>query len=211
MFFFCIFAETHCQKRLLDKSPYQQKEPLLHIAEGEREAFSALFHLHTDRLYTYILKITKSDIWAEELVRDVWTQVWLNRRKIFTLEDPVPYLHRMARNRSLDWIRRHKLELKWQYYLQRSLDNNVADATSDQIDHDHAYRLVQQAIHILPEQRKRIFELRYRLDLSYEQIGAELQISKNTVRNQVVSALRSIREHLRQHGDLLLFLICCYS
>ncbi len=62
-----------------------------------------------------------------------------------------------------------------------------------QIDHDQAYRLVQEAIHVLPEQRKRVFELRYRLGCSYEQIGEELQISKNTVRNQVVSALRSIR------------------
>lgn len=180
------------------------------MAEQEQEAFSSLFHLHTDRLYTYILKITKSDIWAEELVRDVWAQVWQNRRKIFALEDPVPYLNRMARNRSLDWLRRNKLELKWQYYLQRSLDTNCADTTTEQIDHDHAYRLVQEAIHVLPQQRKRIFELRYRLGHSYDQIGAELQISKNTVRNQVVSALRSIREHLRQHGDLMLYFICCW-
>jgi RNA polymerase sigma-70 factor (family 1) len=195
---------------LLDKPRYQEKELFQHTAEEDKEAFSALFHLHTDNLYTYILKITKSDIWAEELVRDVWTQVWLHRRKILALADPVAYLHRMARNRSLDWIRRNKLELKWQYYVQRSLDHNGVDTTAEQIDHDQAYRLVQEAIHVLPEQRKRVFELRYRLGCSYEQIGEELQISKNTVRNQVVSALRSIREHLRQHGDLLLYLIWCF-
>ncbi len=160
--------------------------------------------MHTDNLYAYILKITKSDFWAEELVQDVWTQVWLNRRKIATLEDPVAYLHRMARNRSLDWIRRNKLELTWQYYLQRHMES-AADTTTEQIAHDQVHRLVQEAIHALPEQRKRIFELKYRSGFSYEQIGAVLQISKNTVRNQMVSALRSIREHLQQHGDLLLF------
>ncbi|MBX2924342.1 MAG: sigma-70 family RNA polymerase sigma factor [Chitinophagaceae bacterium] len=194
---------------MLDKPTYHEKKLFEHIAEGDEEAFAVLFHLRTDSLYTYILKITKSDIWAEELVQDVWTQVWLNRRKLSTLEDPVSYLHRIARNRSLDWIRRNKLELKWLYYLQRNLHNDGADTTAQRIDHDQAQRLVQKAIHALPERRKRIIELKYRLGCSYEQIGAELQISKNTVRNQIVSALRSIRDHLRQHGDLLLYLICC--
>jgi len=198
--------------RLLDKPRYQEKELFLHTAEEDQEAFSALFHLHTDSLYSYILKITKSDIWAVELVRDVWTQVWLHRRKILALPDPVAYLHRMARNRSLDWIRRNKLALKWQYYVQRSLGTDGVDTTAEQVDHNQVYRLVQEAIHALPEQRKRIFELKYQLGCSYEEIGAELQISKNTVRNQVVSALRFIREHLRRHGDLLLCLIwCCFS
>ncbi len=82
----CVFFLHFCIKRfpgrLLDKPRYQEKELFQHTAEEDKEAFSALFHLHTDNLYTYILKLQNQIIWAEELVRDVWTQVWLHRRKI---------------------------------------------------------------------------------------------------------------------------------
>lgn len=185
---------------------YNEKELLLRIAEGDEQAFSVFFHTYTDQLYTYILKITKSETWAEELVQDVWTQVWLNRQEMAALEKPISYLYRMARNRSLDWIRRNKLELKWQYYISIHLVDDGHDTTAELVDYENTRRLFEEAVSKLPPQRKLIFELKHRTGLSYEEIAGNLKISRHTVRNQIVSALQFIREYLRKNGDVLLSL-----
>lgn len=183
-----------------------EKELLRRVAAGDEQAFSVFFYAYTDQLYAYILKITKSETWAEELVQDVWAQVWLNRQEMAALDNPVSYLYRMARNRSLDWIRRNKLELKWQYYISIHLVDDRQDTTTERVDYENTRRLFEEAVSKLPPQRKLIFELKHKTSLSYEEIAAKLGISKHTVRNQIVSALQFIREYLRRYGDVLLSL-----
>lgn len=176
---------------------------LLRMAAGDQWAFADFVALHSGSLYSYIIKITKSDYWAEELVQDVWLRVWEARAEFALLENPIGYLHRMAQNRSLDWIRKHHRQLKAQYIISQQLsdaDNRVnhSDSIIEQADYERTKRLLEEAIADLPAQRKRIFELRQK-NLSYEQIAVKLDISKNTVRNQMVHALQALRTYLQKH------------
>lgn len=180
-------------------------ELLLRIAEGDEQAFAAFVWKHTDGIYSYILKITKSDHWAEELVQDVWLQVWQLGQDFARLDNPMSYLYRMAQNRSIDWIRRNKRELKAQYFLQQQMTPQTENTIFQKADYDNTRRLLQAGIDALPAQRRRVFELK-QAGLSYDEIAAELNISKNTVRNQMVSALQALRTLLQQHGEGL-FLI----
>ncbi|NLR80137.1 RNA polymerase sigma factor [Chitinophaga eiseniae] len=185
-----------------------ERELLLRIAQNNENAFADFVLRHTDRLYSYILKITKSEQWAEELVQDVWMQVWLARKDFALLENPLGYLHRMAQNRALDWIRRNKRDLKIQYFLQQQLNTDLVNPIIEKVDYDNITQLLHQSITQLPPQRRRIFELK-QSGLSYEEIATQLKISKNTVRNQMVSALCTLREYLKQH-EVGLFLFFCY-
>jgi RNA polymerase sigma-70 factor (ECF subfamily) len=190
---------------LFNHVPYQDRELLSRIAAGDERAFADFVWKHTDGIYSYILKITKAEHWAEELVQDVWVQVWAARQEFAVLEQPLSYLYRMAQHRSLDWIRRNKRELKAQYLIQQQLQPRAENAVSEKIDYENTRRLLLKAIDELPAQRKRIFELK-QSGLSYEEISATLHISKNTVRNQMVSALHSLRTFLQQDGEWLLLL-----
>ncbi|BAV05374.1 RNA polymerase sigma-70 factor, ECF subfamily [Filimonas lacunae] len=182
---------------------YEQKEQLLQVAAGNERAFADFMLAHSDRLYSYILRITKNDHWAQELVQDVWLQVWLARAVFAQLDNPVAYLNRMAQNRSIDWIRRNKRELKAQYIIQQQQQSPVLNTAAENVDLETTRKLLQQAIESLPAQRRRIFEMKQE-GLSYDEIAAALHISKNTVRNQMVSALHTLRTFLQEHGDVLL-------
>lgn len=194
--------------RLSNHLTYHDRELLSRIANGEERAFAEFAWRHTDGLYAYILKITKSDQWAEELVQDVLVQVWLARKEFALLENPLAYLYRMAQNRSLDWIRRNKRELKAQYLIQQQLTPHAANTTAEKTDYENTRKLLVAGVEALPAQRRRIFELK-QSGLSYEEIAAKLDISKNTVRNQMVSALQALRSFLQQYGEQL-FLLFCY-
>ena len=171
------------------------------MAKGDEQAFSAFIYQHTDSIYSYVLRITRSEQWAEEIVQDIWLQVWMAREYIAGLDNPMGYLYKMAQNRSLDWIRRNKRELQLQYQLGQHLTPVSYDPASEKAGADKISQLLTKGIQELPPQRKQVFELRL-AGLNYEQIAAEMGISKNTVRNQVVSALASLRELLRKNGEL---------
>ena len=188
---------------------YQEKEQLSGIAAGDERAFADFMLAHSDRLYSYILRVTKNDYWAQELVQDIWLQVWLARAAFAQLENPVAYLNRMAQNRCIDWIRRNKRELKAQYIIRQQQQQPVMNSAVENADFETTRKLLQQAMERLPAQRRRIFEMKQE-GLSYDEIAAALHISRNTVRNQMVSALHTLRTFLQEHGDVLLIFFCFF-
>lgn len=187
-----------------EDAPHEQKMLLLRMANGDEQAFTSFVQKHTGNIYSYILRITKSEEWAEELVQDVWVQVWHAREQFAALDNPLGYLHRMAQHRTLDWLRKHKRALKAQYLIHQQFSVECVNSLEEKTDYEHTKRILDKAIAQLPPQRKRIFELRQQ-HLNYDQIAATLMISKNTVRNQMVSALHTLREYLQTH-QIILFL-----
>jgi len=193
--------------QLLNQVPYQERELLSRIAAGDERAFADFVWTHTDGIYSYILRITKSEHWAEELTQDVWVQMWAARQHFALLENPMAYLYRMAHNRSLDWIRRNNRELKAQYLIQQHLQPQAENNIAEKSDYENTHRLLLKAIEELPQQRKKIFALK-QSGLSYDEIAAALNISRNTVKNQMVSALHALRSFLQQHSEVVVLLFC---
>lgn len=173
------------------------------MAADDETAFAEFMWQYTDALYGYILKFTKTDHWSEELVQDVWLQVWQARKEFAGLDYPIAYLYRIAQNRCIDWIRRNKRELKAQYLIQQHLGGQAENSFLEKSDFENTRRLLLAGLEALPPQRRRVFELKLS-GMSYEQIAAEMGIAKNTVKNQMVSALQSLRAQLGEHGDGLM-------
>ena len=191
---------------MMDQSVRDDKELFILAARGNVDAFTKLFNTYSEVLYSYVIKILKSDIWAEEIVQEVWTQVWLKKEEIGEMDNPVGYIHRMASNKTIDWIRRNRLDLKAQYHLALESSQLNKNITQEQMDFNNSTESIRTAINNLPEQRKKVFQLKYLEGLSYDEIALHLQISKNTVRNQMVKALQAVRDHLKANDNLVIFL-----
>jgi RNA polymerase sigma-70 factor (ECF subfamily) len=78
----------------------------------------------------------------------------------------------------------------------------LRNSSVDELIAKEIARLHDQAIGLLTPHQKIIFQLSREEELTYEQIAEQLGISKNTVRNQMTSALRTIREYLTDHPDI---------
>jgi RNA polymerase sigma factor (sigma-70 family) len=123
-----------------------EKDLYAQIAGGNEQAFNQFFLLHTDALLGYLLKITKSDIWAEELIQEVWVQFWTNRSHISQLENPLSYLYTIARNKAFDWIRKNKTELKWMMSNHFQAENPHQNLTEQQFSFKQLQEVVQSAV-----------------------------------------------------------------
>jgi len=171
------------------------------------QAFSTLFQIYSKALYWHALKLMHSEFWAEELVQDAFVQLWMKRSSLSDIENPSAYLFRIVANKALDRIRRHELEIKMQYVAANALHNVTGEAPGKQDGWDSIKELLNTAVERLPDQRKRIYQLKYKEGYSYEEIAEKLSISKHTVRNHMAKALEDIRSFLLEHRDFLLLLL----
>jgi RNA polymerase sigma-70 factor (family 1) len=185
---------------------HNSKELFVRIAAGDGEAFSELFRIYFEQVKRNATKVLKSEFWAEEIVQEVFMQVWTNRDKLNQIEVPASYLFKITANRCIDRIRRQELGIKMQYLVSRVLHKEENSFQENLYDLDHTERLIKEAIQLLPAQGKLVFELHRNEGLSYQEISTHLQISRNTVRNHMVTNLNSIRSYLREKGQIYLLL-----
>ncbi len=119
----------------------------------------------------------------------------MNRDRLAGIDNPEGYIYKIAANLTLDHFRKLEMEHKILNRLQ-TVKVNTADASAQSvIDLRETQKIIDQAVHRLPQQRKLIYTMRQN-GMSYDEIAAKLGLSANTVRNQLISAGKFIRGYL---------------
>ncbi|SEW51615.1 RNA polymerase sigma factor [Chitinophaga arvensicola] len=173
------------------------------IKEGDAEAFRILFERHWEGLYAFAWKRLKSRQDAEDVVQHVFMKIWE---------------HRSARN----------IQLSIQAYLYRSVYYEVIAALkniaggSEEISSVTEYtlpvfssvleklsladlnELINKEVSNLPERMQQIYKLSREEDYSVKAIAEELNLSEQTVKNQLTMALSRLRKPVFESVLLLL-------
>ena len=74
-----------------DCSQYNEKALLAEVAAVDECAFRKLFDLNKERFYTVVLKMTRSDEEAEDIVQDVFMHIWTTRAVLVNIDNPSSY------------------------------------------------------------------------------------------------------------------------
>ncbi len=163
------------------------------IAEYEDAvAYKKLFLLFFLPLKSFSYSILKSNESAEEVVSDVFVEIWARRKQLLEIENLKMYLYISVRNASL------RLLQKIQKTKTLSLDDlDVTFATADlsAVDSIISRELVNKielTIEQLPPQCKVIYKLAKEDRLKYKDIAELLSISVKTIDNQLATALKKI-------------------
>jgi RNA polymerase sigma-70 factor (ECF subfamily) len=84
---------------------FDDSELLARLRQGDEEAFSALFYTYKDKLYDFILGLTRSEHEAEDGVQDVFMKIWQNRSRLADVDNLNAYLYGIARHQIIDAVR----------------------------------------------------------------------------------------------------------
>lgn len=182
--------------------PYEEKEVLEQITEGDEQAFASLFHHYAPKLHSYLTGFTKSETTAEELVQNAFIRIWLHRDQLATLENPSAWIYRVASNEAFNFLKRQNLE-------RRVMENaGAAEALShDDVAYNELKRNISEAVAALPEKRRRIWQLAREEGMKPAMISKELGISVHTVKNTLAEAQRNIRDFLTARGLWMLAIL----
>ncbi|HRO47998.1 RNA polymerase sigma-70 factor [Agriterribacter sp.] len=157
--------------------------------------FTDIFKRHEYKLYTLALALTKSDQYAKDIVQDVFMKLWEHRNHIHTIANMDAWLYRLTENKVIDFLRKTAADKRLRDALWMNMQH-MMNETEETISSREYKQVIEKAINHLPPQRKRIYRLSKEQGLNYCQIAHELDISRHTVKNQLSSALRAVRNFL---------------
>lgn len=185
---------------------YKEQELLYRLAGGSEEAFTDIFNLYRSKIYSVALNYLKSSALAEEIVQDVFLKLWLKRSDLLPVERLDAYLFIMARNIIFDRIKKlsYQAEAETRLFSQEPIIND----TEYRVREHEFEQFVQEAINMLPQQQKRVYQLAKIEGFSHEQIAEQMQLSRLTVKTHMAKALQFIRKYL--NARLGVFLAICF-
>ncbi|MDE5678549.1 MAG: RNA polymerase sigma-70 factor [Phocaeicola sp.] len=174
------------------------------------EIYSAYFPGMLRFACTYI--INKEE--AENVVQDIFVYLWENRSLLKEIHSPQSFLFTLVKRRSIDFLRR-KLSAS---YREGSLDEvenheyqyklySLEAFDETKLSDEDMGRFLREAIERLPEKCRRIFIESKLNNRKYQEIADEMGLSVQTVKNQVMIAVRKLREDLKDYLPFLVFLI----
>jgi len=179
---------------------------LARIVKGDQQAFSQLYDHTSTLLYTLALRILGSREEADELLQDVYLEVW---RKVSRYDagrgTPVAWLITLTRSRAIDRLRARAARGQ---QAMTSLDQNAATQVRDsgpspfETQADQELRLaIGTAITSLPSAQQQAIELAYYEGLSHMEIAARLNQPLGTVKTRIKLGMSKLRETLRHCWD----------
>lgn len=181
-----------------DQSLYDEQKLLRLAAAGDENAFAWIFETHRQRLFTYLLRITKSVVVAEDILVDVFMKLWIGQKMLTRIENLEGFLHKVAYNKAMNFfsttVRHARLQ---QVYAQR-ISDQPERTLEDWVIDEECRRILHDAVNQLPTRRKLIYTLSREQGLTHDEIAHALNLSRNTVKNSIMTATRSISEYLRK-------------
>ena len=97
-------------------------------------------------------------------------------------------------------------QLRYELRNKKLIAGNIdeADDLGELLDARFAQSLIDEAVALLPARRKQVFLLSRREGLTRQEIAVRLNISENTVRNQLSEAIAFVQDYLRNKGGLII-------
>lgn len=176
-----------------------EKELLHQLKRGNQPAFETIFNTYYAPLCLFAKQFLDDDDQAEEIIQDLFVNIW-SKRKELKIESSVKYyLFRSVKNHCLNLIQHHKIREK---HAQKVKDDFVYRIKES----DYYYEVglsqkIEESIESLPEKRKQIFKLSRQEGLKYKEIAVHLNLSVKTVETQMGLALKQLREKLNDYKD----------
>lgn len=186
----------------MEQNPlYNEVELLQLVAGGDERAFSAVVDRYAPVVYSQLLIYLKDVQRAEEVSQDIFMAIWRNREKLPGMDNFPGYLYVSTRNKILTVVKERVLATEEP--PEDRLHSLLTDPASA-MELKELMEGVRRGIDLLPTRRKEVFMLSRQENLTYEEIGARLGLSRNTVKEHISEALAFLRDYLNRGMDVVL-------
>ncbi len=168
------------------------------IQSGDITSFEKLFHRFYSGLFGYAQSLVGKGEIAEEIVQDVFYNVWKNRESLKITKSWQSYLYRAVYNNSMMFLRKSRREFPFEFGITPEHEMETADP-SQLMQYNELSELVSRTLEALPERTREIFRLNRQEGLKYTEIADRLSISVKTVEANMGKALKALRNSMEKY------------
>jgi RNA polymerase sigma-70 factor (ECF subfamily) len=168
---------------------------MVQVAASDVAALDELVRRFWGPLTAYASRMLGDRDAGKDVAQTAIIRLW-QRRVEWRAGSVRAYLIRLTRNLCLDDARRNDVRTRLSHAVRDAL-SPASPTPADTLDEEELRLAVDQAIQALPPRRREVFILAYLQGLSYNEIAETLGISPSTVSNQLVAAVKELRERCR--------------
>ncbi|KQC00672.1 RNA polymerase sigma factor [Pedobacter sp. Hv1] len=174
------------------------------LKKDDRSAFTEIYNRYAKSLTSFAVSNYKlfdlTD--ASDVLHDLFTWLWTERRKIEITGSLKNYLFTAIRNRIIDHIRKNSSKQRYAAFLQ-ALEESYAHSALQHLEAKDLQQFLENSLAQLSPRVQEIYNLSRKEHLSIKEIAERLAISEQTVKNQLTAALNYLKKSL----PLLTFLL----
>ncbi|MCK5209701.1 MAG: RNA polymerase sigma-70 factor [Cyclobacteriaceae bacterium] len=165
--------------------------------EDDQRAFRFLFDYYYPKLINYSRYLLESKSAADEVISNVFIGIWNNRTSINKIEKFDSYVFRSVKNKCLSYLRdMHRLQFEELNIEDSKLIKSVRSPESALINEELREEILK-ALDNLPPRCRLVFELIKQDGFKYKEVAELLDVSVNTVENQMGTAMSKLRAKLK--------------
>lgn len=179
------------------------------LHKRDLEAFNIIYNKYWSELLSIALKRLEDLATCEEIVQDVFIELWQSTSKI-EIRNLEAYLNTCVKFKVFQVYKKHK---KNQSFIEENGSLSVFQEAyeNDEFSQKDLISLIEEWIAHLPQKRKEIFKMRYLDGLSVKEISEVTDNSQSTIKSHITVSISKLRKVITQHFLLLILILYTYK
>ena len=168
------------------------------IADGDKRAMQVLYARHNVRVFRFIVRLTNNQSLAEDLVSEVFLDVWRQAEGFEAKSQVSTWLLAIARYKALSALRRRTDE-----HLDDQMAATIEDTADDpetQINTKDRNAIVQKCLIQLSPAHREVIDLVYYHEKSVDEVARIVGVPAATVKTRMFYARNKMADLLKQAG-----------
>jgi RNA polymerase sigma-70 factor (ECF subfamily) len=187
---------------ILPGKSYDIEVLLREVGKGNEQAFEAVFDHYKAPFHSAAFKMTRSANISEEIVQEVFITLWVKRELVARAKRPEGYVFTILHNCIYFHFRKLARERQLKSKLvQEESENKIEELLNEKENK----AILEKMINHLPPQQKLVYRLAKQEGLSRAEIAKELNISPNTVKSHLGSAIEYLRWYVKKSSSALIW------
>lgn len=177
------------------------------LKNGSYQAFTQIYEAYADRLYSFVLKQLKNRSLTQDIVQDTFLRLWDNRNELNCFGNLQAFIFTIAKHQVIDYFRKQVNELQFEEFMDYCESQAMDVSPEDILLYDEFLQQLQKSKNALSPREREIYELSREKHIPVKQIAGQLQLSEQTIKNYLTSALKVLRNEMLKYNILFIFFL----
>jgi RNA polymerase sigma-70 factor (ECF subfamily) len=182
---------------------YDEQQLLIRLADSDETAFTIIYNHYWDRLFAVAAIKLDSLPEAEEIVQDIFADIWNRRSSLAITSGLNAYLAVAVKYKVINVLAKRNRQHSYNEYSSQAI-GNMNFSTEQWLEFEELKGRLKKLVISLPEKCRLVFEMSREQGLSHREIASTLGIAEKTVESHLSKALHTLRTNL---DSFLFFLI----